>query len=84
LENTGILRSPSEAWNHKFNLIGVSLTKPFLEMNWRQNMLRATITSAFRAADFYVCRAGMTFALVKKAREKRNHHAAEEKSTETQ
>ncbi len=28
LEITGILRSPSEAWNHKFNLIGVSLTKP--------------------------------------------------------
>jgi hypothetical protein len=28
LEITGILRSPLEAWNHKFNLIGVSLTKP--------------------------------------------------------
>ncbi len=28
MEITGILRSPSEAWNHKFNLIGVSLTKP--------------------------------------------------------
>jgi hypothetical protein len=31
LEITGILRSPSEAWNHKFNLIGVSLTKPFIQ-----------------------------------------------------
>jgi hypothetical protein len=29
LEITGILRGSSEAWNHKFNLIGVSLTKPF-------------------------------------------------------
>ncbi len=28
LETTGILRGSSEAWNHKFNLIGVSLTKP--------------------------------------------------------
>ncbi|MCZ6860805.1 MAG: hypothetical protein O7I42_11110, partial [Alphaproteobacteria bacterium] len=28
LEITGILRGSSEAWNHKFNLIGVSLTKP--------------------------------------------------------
>ena len=28
MEITGILRNPSEAWNHKFNLIGVSLTKP--------------------------------------------------------
>jgi hypothetical protein len=35
LETTGILRGSSEAWNHKFNLIGVSLTKPptyFLQM----------------------------------------------------
>jgi hypothetical protein len=30
LEITGILRGSSEAWNHKFNLIGVSLTKPVL------------------------------------------------------
>ncbi len=29
METTGILRGSSEAWNHKFNLIGVSLTKPF-------------------------------------------------------
>ena len=28
METTGILRVSSEAWNHKFNLIGVSLTKP--------------------------------------------------------
>jgi len=28
LEITGILRGSSESWNHKFNLIGVSLTKP--------------------------------------------------------
>ncbi len=28
LEITGILRGSSEAWNHKFNLIGVSLTRP--------------------------------------------------------
>jgi hypothetical protein len=28
LEITGILRGSSEAGNHKFNLIGVSLTKP--------------------------------------------------------
>ena len=28
MEITGILRGSSEAWNHKFNLIGVSLTKP--------------------------------------------------------
>ncbi len=28
LETTGILRVSSEAWNHKFNLFGVSLTKP--------------------------------------------------------
>jgi hypothetical protein len=29
LEITGILRGSSETWNHKFNLIGISLTKPF-------------------------------------------------------
>ncbi len=29
LEITGILRGSSEAWNHKFNLIGVSLTRPY-------------------------------------------------------
>ncbi len=28
MEITGILRGSSEAWNHKFNLIGVSLTRP--------------------------------------------------------
>ncbi len=28
MEITGILRGSSEAGNHKFNLIGVSLTKP--------------------------------------------------------
>ncbi len=30
LEITGILRGSSEVWDHKFNLIGVSLTKPLL------------------------------------------------------
>ena len=32
MEITGILRGSSEAWNHKFNLIGVSLTKPMLPL----------------------------------------------------
>jgi hypothetical protein len=32
LEITGILRGSSEAWNYKFNLIGVSLTRPLAEV----------------------------------------------------
>jgi hypothetical protein len=28
LETTGFLLGSSEVWNHKFNLSGVSLTKP--------------------------------------------------------
>jgi len=40
LEITGILRSSSEAWNHKFNLIGVSLTKPFNDFFTVQSLRR--------------------------------------------
>ncbi len=36
LEITGILRGSSEAWNHKFNLFGVSLTEPPVRMYLRE------------------------------------------------
>jgi uncharacterized membrane protein len=34
-EITSILRGSSAAWNHNFNLIGVSLTMPFIMPNWQ-------------------------------------------------
>jgi hypothetical protein len=60
LEITGILRSPPEAWNHKFNLIGVSLTKP-----WRAERVLAdegavpwmTIEKALRETDDFLVNA---------------------------
>ncbi len=53
LEITDILRSPSEAWNHKYNLIGVSLTKPVV-FNIKGNDYRLVVRINYPVRIVYV------------------------------
>jgi enoyl-CoA hydratase len=47
LKITGIPRGSSEAWNHKFNLIGVSLTRPLPRLVGKFRAMTMILTGEF-------------------------------------